>query len=144
METTYVELQEVPVLRVKADMKGKGPSAAFNLLESKLLTLKGRKFYGTFQFTPDGEEYYACVVRIDSDDPERMQLEAGVIPGGWYARSKLMDYRGGTSPSYLVSSKKWLALMTWTRTVHHWSFLSKPSRDAPLPPVKSHPPIEIR
>src|SRR5438876_7774095 len=73
-----------------------------------------------------------------------MQLDTGLIPGGWYARSKLMDYRGGTSPSYLVSSKKWLALMTWTRTVHHWSFLSKPSRDAPLPPLKSHPPIEIR
>ena len=92
METTYVELQEMPVLRVKADMKGKGPSAAFNLLESKLLTLKGRKFYGTFQPTPDGEEYYACVVRIDSDDPERMQLETGVIPGGWYVRSKLSDW----------------------------------------------------
>ena len=82
MEITYVELQEIPVLRVRADMKGKGPSAAFNLLESKLPTIKGRKFYGTFQPTPDGEEYYACVVRIDSDDPEKMQLETGVIPGG--------------------------------------------------------------
>jgi hypothetical protein len=57
MENTYVELQEIPVLRVRADMKGKGPSAAFDLLESKLLSLKGRKFYGTFQPTPDGEEY---------------------------------------------------------------------------------------
>jgi hypothetical protein len=92
MESTYVELQEMPVLRVNADMKGKGPSAAFNLLESKLTTIKGRKFYGTFQPKPDGEEYYACVVRIDSDDPEKMQLETGVIPGGWYARSKLMDW----------------------------------------------------
>ena len=27
------------------------------------------------------------VVGIDSDDPERMELEARVIPGGWYARS---------------------------------------------------------
>ena len=92
MESKYVELQEMPVLRVRADMKGKGPSAAFNLLESKLPTLKGRKFYGTFQPKPDGEEYYACVVRIDSDDPERMQLETGVIPGGWYVRSKLSDW----------------------------------------------------
>jgi hypothetical protein len=97
MENTYVELQEMPVLRVKADMKGKGPSAAFNLLESKLPTLKGRKFYGTFQFTPYGEEYYACVVRIDSDYPEKMQLETGVIPGGWYAHSKLMDWEKNLS-----------------------------------------------
>ena len=56
MESKYVELQEIPVLRVKADMKGKGPSAAFDLLESKLPSLKGRKFYGTFKFTPEGEE----------------------------------------------------------------------------------------
>jgi hypothetical protein len=97
METSYVELQEIPVLRVKADMKGKGPSAAFNLLESKLPTIKGRKFYGTFQPMPDGEEYYACVARIDSDDPEKMQLETGVIPGGWYARGKLMDWEKNLS-----------------------------------------------
>ena len=97
MENTYVELQEMPILRFMADMKGKGPSAAFNLLESKLPTIKGRKFYGTFQFTPDGEEYYACVARIDSDDPGKMQLETGVIPGGWYVRSKLMDWEKNLS-----------------------------------------------
>jgi hypothetical protein len=97
MESAYVELQEIPVLRLKADMKGKGPSAAFNLLESKLPTLKGRKFYGTFQFTPDGEEYYACVVRVDSDDPGKMQLETGTIPGGLYVRRKLMDWEKNLS-----------------------------------------------
>ncbi|HYY90794.1 MAG TPA: hypothetical protein VE955_02265 [Candidatus Dormibacteraeota bacterium] len=73
-------------------MKGKGPPAAFDLLESKLLTLRGRKFYGTFQLIPVCEEYYACVVRVDSDDPAEMQLETGVIPSGWYARNKLLDW----------------------------------------------------
>jgi len=97
METTYVELQDIPVLRVKADMKGKGPPAAFDLLESKLPTLKGRKFYGTFQPRPDGEEYYACVARIDSDDPEKMQLETGAIPGGWYARRRFPDWEKNLS-----------------------------------------------
>jgi hypothetical protein len=97
MEPDCVELQEMHVLRVRADMKGKGPSASFDLLESKLPTLKGRKFYGTFQFTPNGEEYYACVVRIDSDDPEKMGLETGVIPSGWYARRKLNDWQQNLS-----------------------------------------------
>jgi len=97
METTYVELQEIPVLRVKADMKGKGPAAAFDLLESKLPTPKGRKFYGTFQTRPDGEEYYACVARIDSDDLERMQLETGAIPGGGYARRRFPDWEKNLS-----------------------------------------------
>jgi hypothetical protein len=88
----YVVLPNLPVLRVRADMKGSGPSAAFHLLESRLPTLKGRKFYGTFRPTPDGEEYYACVVQQDSDDPEKMQLETGVIPGGWFARRRLSDW----------------------------------------------------
>ncbi len=97
MENSYVELHEIPVLRVKADIKGKGPSAAYELLESRLPSLKGRKFYGTFQFKPDGEEYYVCVARVDSDDPGKMQLETGVIPGGWYARSRLMDWEKNLS-----------------------------------------------
>ena len=92
MTETYLELQEIPVLRCRADMRGKGPSAAFEYVESKLPTLRGRKFYGVFRETPDGEEYYACVARIDSDDPQTMELEAGVIPGGWYARRKLRDW----------------------------------------------------
>ncbi len=92
MNDTYFELQEFPVLRVKADMKGKGPSAAMEILESKLPTLKGRKFYGVFRVMADGEEDYACVAQIESDDPNKMQLETGVIPGGKYVRRKIIDW----------------------------------------------------
>ena len=92
MAESYIELPEIPVLRAKADMKGKGPAAAFSFLESKLPSLKGRKFYGTFRVTPDGEEYYACVARTESEDPGVMGLEGGTIAGGWYARRKLMDW----------------------------------------------------
>jgi hypothetical protein len=79
-------------MRVKADMKQKGSPAAFGVLDSKLPTLKGRRFYGTFQLTTDGEEYWACVARIEEDDPKVMQLETGVIPGGWYARRRVRDW----------------------------------------------------
>ncbi len=141
METSYVELQEIPVLRVRAYMKGKGPSAAFNLLESKLLTLKGRKFYGTFQPTPDGEEYYACVARIDSDDPEKMQLETGLIPGGWYARSKPLDWEKNLSklPSLFEE-------MAHTHDVDpkrpSLEFYRSQAEMHLYLPVRSHPPIE--
>ena len=141
METSYVELQGIPVLRVKADMKGKGPKAAFDLLESKLPTLKGRKFYGTFQFTPDGEDYYACVVRIDTDDPEKMQLETGKIPGGWYARSKLMDWEKNLSklPSLFEE-------MAGTHDVDpkrpSLEFYRSQAEMHLFLPVRSHPPIE--
>ena len=143
MEITYVELQEISVLRVKADMKGKGPSTAFNLLESKLLTLKGRKFYGTFRFTPGGEEYYACAVRIDSDDPERMQLEAGAIPGGWYARGKLMDWEKNLSklPGLFEEMARTHDVDPERPSLEYYR--SQAEMHLFLP-VKSHPPIEAQ
>jgi hypothetical protein len=92
MPDTYVQLPELPVLRVKADMKRGGPATAMSLLESKLPTLKGRKFYGCFRETSDGEEYYACVAQTGADDPHKMGLETGVIPGGLYARRRVADW----------------------------------------------------
>lgn len=92
MPAGYVQIPEIQVIRVRANMKGKGPPEAFTLLESKLATLKGRKFYGTFRMNPEGEEYWACVARIEEDDPKAMQLETGIIPGGWYARKKIQNW----------------------------------------------------
>jgi len=92
MPNNYVEFQDTPVIRVKADMKGKGPAAAFDFLESKLPTLKGRKFYGCFRETLEGEEYYACVAQFENDDPSKMCLETGTIPGGMYARRKVSNW----------------------------------------------------
>jgi hypothetical protein len=97
MTDPIVQLEEVPVLRLKADFQGKGPAAAFSLLETKLPSLKGRRFYGTFRFTSSGPEYYACVGRLESDDPEKMGLESSSIPGGSYARRKLMDWKSKLS-----------------------------------------------
>lgn len=88
----YVELQDIPVLRVRADMSGAGPSAAFDLLESRLPTIKRRRFYGSFLITEQGEEYFACVERISTDDPSKMRVGEGVIPGGLYARRKFPDW----------------------------------------------------
>jgi len=93
MGDTYIELEDIPVLRLRAELGGNGPSAAFTTIEGKLPTVKGRKFYGTFRFTAIGPEYHACVARVDSDDPVKMQLETATIPGGWYARRKLMEWR---------------------------------------------------
>jgi len=90
---SFVERSDVTVLRVRANMSGGGPADAMRVLESKLPSLKGRKFYGVFRLLEAGEEYFACVEQIDSDDPERMGLETGTIPGGLYARRKLYDWQ---------------------------------------------------
>jgi hypothetical protein len=92
-----VLLEEVPVLRLKADFAGKGPAAAFARLETKLPSLKGRKFYGTFRFAGGGPEYFACVARTSSDDPSKLGLDSGTIPGGLYARRKLLDWKSRLS-----------------------------------------------
>jgi hypothetical protein len=92
MTDVFVERQDTPVLRVRADFKGAGPAEAMRTLEAKLPTLKGRKFYGIYRETASGEEYYACVERIVSDDPGSMQVEEGVIPGGLFVRRKLVDW----------------------------------------------------
>jgi hypothetical protein len=89
---TYIERSETEVLRVRADMKGSGPAGAMRLLESKLTSLKGRKFYGAFRLLEDGEEYFACVERIAGEDPANMGLDVGVLPGGLYVRRKLNDW----------------------------------------------------
>lgn len=90
---SFIERPAIAVLRVRADFNGKGPAGAMSHLESKLPSLKGRKFYGVFRELPEGEEYFACVERIPSDDPEKMHLDVGVIPGGLYARRKVLNWQ---------------------------------------------------
>lgn len=89
---TYVERPEVEVLRVLADMKGGGPAEAMRTLESRLSSLRGRRFYGIFRLLSEGEEYFACVERVASDNPAAMGLEVGTIPGGLYVRRKVLDW----------------------------------------------------
>jgi hypothetical protein len=89
---TFVERSEIEVLRVRADMNGKGPSEAMRTLEGALPTIKGRRFYGAFRLLPEGEEYFACVERIPADDPGAYGLDRGRIPGGLFARRKLEDW----------------------------------------------------
>ena len=89
---TVLERAQIDVLRVRADMKGDGPKAAFAFLESKLPTLKGRRFFGVFRIGEGGEEYYACVEKLPSEDPAALGLESGTIPGGKYVRRRIRDW----------------------------------------------------
>lgn len=79
-------------MRVRADFSKGGPAEAMKLLESKLPSLKGRRFYGAFRLLPGGEEYFACVERTPSDNPDATGLDTGTIPGGLYVRRKVPDW----------------------------------------------------
>ena len=50
--------------------------------------LRGRKFYGVFDAA--GHEYRACVQNVEGDDAAALGLEQGTLPGGRYARVRLV------------------------------------------------------
>jgi hypothetical protein len=78
----------VAVMYVVSPNGPEGASGAFDRLEARLPSLKGRKFYGTML----NGEYRACVELNPQDSPAAMGLETWTIPGGAYVRRKLPDW----------------------------------------------------
>ena len=72
---------------VPADDTQAAISSAWQELESRFESLRGRKFFGTFD--PVSNEYRACVQLQPDDDPAHLGLHEGVLPGGAYVRARL-------------------------------------------------------
>jgi hypothetical protein len=85
-----ISLEPISVMFVESPNGPEGAGEAFNKLEAGFASLKGRKFYATFQY-PDGP-YRACVAIEKGDEPAALGFAAGVIPGGSYARGKLENW----------------------------------------------------
>ncbi len=75
----YIETTDIP----------DGIANTFTHLESRLPTLRQRKFYGVMF----GNKYWAAVELKPQDDPTAMKLKVGKIPGGVYICTKLKDWR---------------------------------------------------
>ncbi len=71
-----------------ADGGPQGAREAFDKLEARLPSLRGRKFYGTYH----AGEYRACVARQPGDDPLVYGLDTWMIPGGLYVREKMKNW----------------------------------------------------
>jgi hypothetical protein len=84
-------LSEVRVIYVESDTGLAGASEAFDRLEAHFPSLKGRKFYGTFQ-APDGP-YRACAAVGPGDDAAALGLKTRVIPGGKHSRRKPLEWQ---------------------------------------------------
>ena len=80
-----VALDDVKVMYVVSPNGPLGAGEAFDRLETRLPSLKGRKFYGTML----NGEYRACVAIESQDAPASMGLDTWTIPGGAYVRRKL-------------------------------------------------------
>lgn len=92
---------------------------AFEKLESKLSTLRARKFFG--YYNPETEEYRACVAIITGDpEPESLGLKKWTIPEGKYIYEKIMDWTGkisliGPTMEKLIEQNN--ALIDWSRPI---------------------------
>lgn len=86
------DFPDVTIMYVKSDGGTGGSHQAFDKLESKLPTLKGRKFYGLVFGTPPNDEYWASVELISGDKPKEWGFQTGVIPGGKYVQERINDW----------------------------------------------------
>jgi len=93
---TLVEREDVPVMYVLAGGGVSGSRAAFDELEARLPTLRGRKFFATVH---DGH-YRACVAIREGDDPQGLGLAPAVIPGGPYAKRRLAGGCENIGPAF--------------------------------------------
>lgn len=72
-----------------------GAGAAFDRLESRMETLRGRKMYGVV-FPGDPVRYLACVL-LDGQEADDLGLERTTVPGGKYARTLVRDWESRIS-----------------------------------------------
>ena len=91
MMSQQVTLPEVQVMYVESATGLAGAAEAFDRLEARFPSLKGRRFYGTFQ--PPAGPYRACTAIEPGDDATALGLPTWVIPGGKYSRQKLLDWQ---------------------------------------------------
>ena len=76
-----VERTETPVMFVVARDGSDEIGPAWDHLETVLGSLRGRTFLGAFD---DSGIYRCCVQNRVGDDPDRLGLQSGVVPGGRY------------------------------------------------------------
>lgn len=77
---------------VRAETFPDGIGAAWKDLESRLASLKGRRFYGVTELHQGSLVYYAGLEPKDGDEVVALGLPTMEVPGGRYARVKLMDW----------------------------------------------------
>ena len=92
-KATSVHLPALSLVVVRAENDRESEiKAAWRALESKLRSLKGRKFYGVCQNEDRGSVYYAGLEPLDAEEVKLLGLPTLSVKGGKYARVKLSDW----------------------------------------------------
>ena len=91
-KATVVGLPDLRLMVVRADEFPDGIKTAWNRLESRLSSLKGRKFYGVTRCEDSQLVYFAGVVAAGDEEVTALGLPTMTIKGGKYASAKLLDW----------------------------------------------------
>lgn len=103
-----VELKEIKVMYVKSESGPAGAGYAFTKLESKLLSIKGRRFYGLI--SDEGKTYLSSVAVEAGDNPEALGFETTTVPSGKYIKTKIWEWMSRLDeiyPTFRTLSKKY-------------------------------------
>lgn len=84
-----VQVQTFELLYVEADSFPDGIQYAWNTLEKKLGSLKGRKFYGASWMEGEKIRYIAGVIPVSSAEKEILRLPIIKIEGGTFITRKI-------------------------------------------------------
>ena len=91
-KATVVDVPDLKLMVVRAEEFPGGLKPAWDRLESKLASLKGRKFYGVSRYEGAQMVYFAGVMPLSDEEVKAVGLPAMTVKGGKYARAKLMDW----------------------------------------------------
>jgi hypothetical protein len=87
---TVIDQQPFEVARAEAQGGAVGADAAFDHLEGRMQTLRGRRMYGVL-YRGDPERYFACV-RLDNEAHDDLGFERATVPGGRYGHRLVRDW----------------------------------------------------
>ena len=93
---TIVNLPDVNLVVSRADEFPSGIKAAWDRLESKLPSLKSRKFYGLTVCEGSQLAYFAGFEPVNDEEVASLGFPTMMIKGGKYARAKLFDWQNHT------------------------------------------------
>ena len=91
-KATVVQQPDVQLVVCRATEFPAGIRESWEQLESRLNSLRGRKFYGLTFFEDGHLVYYAGLQPLDENEIASLGFPVMTLKGGEYARVKLMDW----------------------------------------------------
>jgi predicted transcriptional regulator YdeE len=91
-KATVIDQPDIELVVCRATEFPAGIKDSWERLESKLASLKGRKFYGLTYFEDGHLVYYAGLEPLGAEEIQALGFPTLTLKGGKYARVKLKDW----------------------------------------------------